>query len=143
MKNILKLLSEIFGEIDFMDSKVQFFFFFLGVVIFLFVIAIFLYFKLFISKSNKQDVESIDKAIIRLKKIMLFDKIVLFIVVIIIFVLGVLHFFELIDIYQYPFNMAALVALSLIPIFLVAVFGIRGGISSNQQKLNQLKTLRK
>lgn len=138
------MVSNIFNGIDFMDSKVQSFFLFLILAIFLLVIAMFSIFKLFIPKSKMQNEETLDKAIHRLKKLMLFDKIVLCISVIIIIVSGYLYFTGRVDVSKTPFIWITGAAIAISPIFIVAVYG--GGrqrISSNQRKLNQLIDLKK
>ena len=139
------LFGDIFSGVDFTDFGVQFFSIVFVAAIFLMVLLIFFSFKIFIPKSKMQDVETIDKAIIRLEKLMLFDRIVLILSTSIVIIIAILHFTKAIDVFQLPFplSMGIMFNISIIPIFFSAVFGRHGRLSPNQRKLDDLRRLRK
>ena len=139
----MELFLDIFSGIDFTDSRVQIFSVVFVAVIFLTVLVIFFVFKIFIPKSKMRDIETINSAIIRIEKLMLFDRVVLISSSSIAIIVAVLHLAKVIDVFQLPFplSMCIVVNISIIPIFIIAVFG-RNGISPNQHKLNDLRRLR-
>lgn len=132
----------IFRGIDISDSKVQTLFVALIFGIFLIVLAVFFVCRLFISRSKVQDVEAIDKAIRRLKRLILLDKIALCADALLIVLLGLLHSMSVIDVLCAPFLWIAMVAVAVAPLLMVAVFGIRASKSSNRQKLDDLCQMR-
>lgn len=137
----MELFSDLLGDVDFTDSRVKILFIAGFLLILLVVGGIFCAFKLFIPKSKMRDEQAIGNAINRLQKLMLFDKIALCVSVALLLILGALHFTKVIDLFQSPFHLLAIASAGITPIFIVAVFGVRGGISSNQRKLEQLKQL--
>ena len=99
----MELFLDIFSGIDFTDSRVQIFSVVFVAVIFLTVLVIFFVFKIFIPKSKMRDIETINSAIIRLEKLMLFDRVVLISSASIAIIIAILHLVKVIDVFQLPF----------------------------------------
>ena len=137
----MDMFKRIFGEIDFSDTGVQALFVALVVLTALVVVTMFFVFKLVIPKSKLQDLESIDRAINRLERLMFFDKIILSIGIITALILAVLHVARLIDAWKTPLIWVVVADAAIMPIALVAVFG-KCGTSANQRKLDDLRRRR-
>ena|GEM_PF-3230964 len=137
----MRLFSDAFGGIDFSDSGVRLFFAVFIVVVFFSVLLVFFVFKLFIPKSKMQDIEAIERAIVRLERLMLFDRVMLVLSSGGFAALLILHFAKVIDIFHQPFSVIVLICASVIPIFLVAVFGRHSLRSGNRRKLDELRSL--
>lgn len=141
---IMNILRDVFGGIDFSNTKVIILFGVLILLTILLVFAILFVFKLFIPKSKIQDLETINKAIDKLETIMLIDKIVLSVCVVVGVILLILHLTGIADVFEFPFLGITLIDSLIMPMFIGAVFGFpfHGRISGNQRKLNELRLRR-
>lgn len=138
-------IFDIFAGIDFSSPVVQLLSVVFVLATSLVLLVVFIGLGLFIPKSKRGDLAAVEKAISRLKALMLFDRVAFCCGLALAAVLAVLHITAVADVFEPPLIWFTLIDALLLPILAAAVLGggrRYSGRNANRRKLEQLLAMR-